>query len=224
MSILVACSSCKSTFRVSDKFAGKEGPCPKCKAKIKVPEVEDVKIHVPEEAAAPAAKGASPGSTKPIRRQETKLTATAWVAIGGGTLAVLLVAIVAGQMEAASPVVAGIGLVALSPPLVFLCYSILRDEELEPYRGVQLWIRVAICAAVYAAGWAAFAFFIPEGFPDEIWGWLYIAPPFFIIGGLAALACFDFEFTTGAVHYGIYVLVTLVLGYLAGLSPLSVAT
>ena len=38
MPIPVICPGCKASFRVSDKFAGKTGPCPKCKTTIKIPE------------------------------------------------------------------------------------------------------------------------------------------------------------------------------------------
>src|SRR5690242_13692422 len=48
--IAVVCPSCHARFQVSEKFAGKEGPCPKCKQKITVPALgEEVKIHGPEE-------------------------------------------------------------------------------------------------------------------------------------------------------------------------------
>src|SRR6187401_2984774 len=49
MAIDVTCASCKTRFQVSDKFAGKQGPCPKCKKIITVPTKKDeVVIHVPE--------------------------------------------------------------------------------------------------------------------------------------------------------------------------------
>ena len=52
MPIAVVCSSCKARFQVSEKFAGKQGPCPKCKSIITIPKVEEqVQIHAPEEAA-----------------------------------------------------------------------------------------------------------------------------------------------------------------------------
>ena len=38
MPIQVICPGCHARFTVSDKFGGKEGPCPKCKQKIKIPE------------------------------------------------------------------------------------------------------------------------------------------------------------------------------------------
>ena len=37
MSIPVVCPGCRTRFKVSDRFAGQSGACPKCKAKIEVP-------------------------------------------------------------------------------------------------------------------------------------------------------------------------------------------
>ena len=50
MSILVICPGCKKQFQVSEKHAGKSGPCPQCKAIIKVPKQEEqVVVHTPEQ-------------------------------------------------------------------------------------------------------------------------------------------------------------------------------
>lgn len=220
MSILVVCPGCKASFNVSDKFAGKEGPCPKCKAKIKIPEQDEVvKIHVPEEHAGGGKDTKGRPTTKPISREETKLKPTMMVAIGGGILAVLVVAVMMRLTGSASPLLAGIGLAVISPPIVIGCYSILRDAELEPHRGTALLVRSSICALVYAVAWGVFAFLLPEGITDEMWSWLFVAPPFLLIGGLTALACLDFDFGTGVIHYSFYVLLTMLLGYLAGLPP-----
>ena len=40
----------------------------------------------------------------------------------------------------------GIGLLLVSPPLAVAAYTFLRDDELEAYRGMQLYIRAAVCA------------------------------------------------------------------------------
>ena len=49
MSILVICPGCGAKFQINEKFAGKQGACPKCKTSIKVPSPDDVKIHIGEE-------------------------------------------------------------------------------------------------------------------------------------------------------------------------------
>ena len=49
MPIAVICPGCKTNFRVNEKFAGQKGPCPKCKTIVVIPQIEEVKIHAPEE-------------------------------------------------------------------------------------------------------------------------------------------------------------------------------
>ena len=72
MAIDVTCAACKTRFQVSDKFAGKQGPCPKCKAIITVPSKKDeVVIHVPESGPKDS-KGVL--VLKPLTRKETRLT------------------------------------------------------------------------------------------------------------------------------------------------------
>ena len=50
MAIAVLCPGCKSQFTVSDQYAGRTGPCPKCKKPITIPAVTAaaVTIHEPE--------------------------------------------------------------------------------------------------------------------------------------------------------------------------------
>ena len=50
MAISVVCSGCKTRFNVSDQFAGRTGPCPKCKKLIKIPQraAGEVTIQEPE--------------------------------------------------------------------------------------------------------------------------------------------------------------------------------
>ena len=48
MAIQVTCSGCHARFKVSDKYAGRKGPCPKCKAEITVPDADEevvIKSH-----------------------------------------------------------------------------------------------------------------------------------------------------------------------------------
>ena len=39
MAIKVLCPGCRTLFTVSDKFAGRTGPCPKCKAPFLVEKI-----------------------------------------------------------------------------------------------------------------------------------------------------------------------------------------
>jgi hypothetical protein len=51
----------------------------------------------------------------------------------------------------------------------------------------------------------------------ELWNWFVVAPPFLIMGSLVALATLDLDFGSGFLHYAFYVLVTIVLQWLAGM-------
>src|SRR5205823_1655709 len=91
MAIDVVCTACKTRFQVSEKFAGKSGPCPKCKATIKIPEkAQEVVIHAPEVSGPKDSKGQA--VLKPISRTEVRLQTTQIVAIVGATVVVLIAA------------------------------------------------------------------------------------------------------------------------------------
>jgi len=221
MSILVVCNSCRTRFQVSEKFAGRSGPCPKCKAVIQIPaKKSEVTIHGGEDFATGGRDAAGQLVLKPIARKETRLDPTMAAGVAGGALVVLLITWVAGSMFQQSLVVRLAGLLLIAPPLIIGAYSFLRDDELEPYRGKALLTRTAICSLAYVGLWAVFAYVASRGgvLTDELWRWLYVAPPFFVIGALAALACFDMDFGSGFMHYTFFVLVSMLLGWVAGLS------
>ena len=72
MPISVTCPGCLTRFTVSDKYAGKKGPCPKCKKDLIVPDKsQEVVIHAPE-IGPKDSKGVS--VLKPLKRAEFKLS------------------------------------------------------------------------------------------------------------------------------------------------------
>ena len=225
MPIAVVCPGCKARFSVSDKFAGKKGPCPKCKGVIQVPEIkaEEVQIHAPEVFASAGKDTKGRPLSKPIPRAETKLGPAVIAAIAGVAVAALAGAI--GVRFAGDglrwPLVP-IGLLALSPAVAVAGYSFLRDDELEPYRGRSLWLRATICAVVYAVLWGLFA--IAQrvfGFTGETWQWLFLGAVFVPLGAAASWASLDLDFGSGSMHFSFYLLVTIVLALVANV-PLSI--
>ena len=58
---------------------------------------------------------------------------------------------------------------------------------------------------------ARFSFATSRLITGEVYQWLYVAPPFFVLGALVALACFDLDFSNGFLHYSFYVLLTMLL-------------
>ncbi|MEX2026079.1 MAG: hypothetical protein WEH44_02245, partial [Pirellulaceae bacterium] len=156
MAILVVCAKCKARFQVSEKFAGQKGPCPKCKSEITVPDKsQEVKIHEPETFGPKGATGRA--VLKPIFREETKWSPVAAGAIGGLVVVCFILAFVIGRVSQVEKIDArgqpagyevGGGLVyvslvlgslALAGGLSFGGYTLVRDSELEPYRGQELW-------------------------------------------------------------------------------------
>lgn len=216
MSILVICPGCRAQFRVGDKNAGKQGPCPKCKALITVPQVEEVKIHIPEEFSSGGKTTSGQLITKPLTRSKTKLSPVVAVGIASAALAAVGLSFALGSLLRDGLIVSGIGTLLVSFPLVMGGYLVLRDDELEPFRGVSLWTRVSICAVVYAALWLGFAF-VPPDFRQQGWYWLFIAPPFLLVGTAAAWASFDMAPENAFFHYTFFLLTTLLLRWAAGM-------
>ncbi len=222
MPIPVTCPKCKTTFKVSDKFAGKQGPCPKCKTLITVPdavpETEDVKIHGPEDA--PPGKTTTGGaSLKPIVRKQSRVNPVA-LAIGiCGTLAVLAAAWVAGK-QLRTILALRVSLLALvSIPIVYAGYLLLKDDELETHSGAVLWLRCLICGLVYAGSWGLLHLVLTNlDLSAEPFYWVFVAPPLILLGAGVAFATLDMDFANGALHYFFYVTCTLLLGWLAGLA------
>jgi hypothetical protein len=222
MPISVVCPGCKARFAVSEKFAGKQGACPKCKAVITVPEVadEEVKIHVPDQFASAGKDTKGRSVSKPIARVEAKVTPVATVSIVGAAIVALILAFVLRGLENKVPVIVA-GLAVISGPSVLAAYTFLRDAELEPYRGRSLIIRVALCGLAYALLWAAYwplpAYEILTG---ESWQWVFIAPVFVSVGAGVAWATLDLDFGSAAMHYCFFVLVCLLLRFALGMPPL----
>jgi predicted Zn finger-like uncharacterized protein len=220
MAIDVTCPNCHTRFQVSDKFAGKSGPCPKCKTTIKVPDKsQEVVIHAPEVSGPTDSKGQA--VLKPIARTEVRLQAPQIAAIVGSVLVVFIVAFVLRLQYKGGPVppvILILGSVLLGPPLAFAGYTFLRDDELEPFRGTEVLLRSLACGLAYAAIWGAYWFIFAYLNPKPPSGWqpnwqimCAVAPIMIALGAFAAQASLEFELTTGALHYALYLSATVLL-------------
>ena len=220
MAILVVCPGCTARFTVSDQYAGKTGPCPKCKKPITVPrpQADAVTIHEPERPAA-GPVGAKP-ATVPFRSLDRPVPPIAFVLGGAGALTLLVLAwllrAVGGGPPPAWLALTTAFLVGI--PCAAIGYAALRNREMEAYRGSGLLLRCLACAAVYAALWAVRGL-LPADQTREMYQWLYIAPAFLLPGALAALVAFDFEWGTAVAHFSFYVLFTALLRWLSGFQP-----
>ncbi len=222
MPISVVCPGCKARFSVSEKFAGKKGPCPKCKQVITVPEppAEDVTIHVPEQFASGGKDSKGRGVSKPILRKETKVKPVVAVGIAGATLVALAIAFLLRPVENKLPLIV-VGLAIVSAPLALAGYTFMRDDAREPYRGRALMMRAALCGLAYAVLWGVYYPLPAYGLiTGEAWQWVFVAPVFISIGAAAAWACFDLDFGSAAMHYCFYLLLTLLLRFALGMPAL----
>ncbi len=222
MTIQVVCPGCKKRFSVDDKFAGKQGPCPKCKTVIKVPEkTDDVVVHEPEGFGPKDKKGRA--VLKPIERTETKFSPVIAGVAAGSSLLVLLIAVLFRGQEQTPTGLLVLGAILLAPPLVWAGYAFLRDDEYEPFVDRELWIRVGACSLVYALLWGLVPLIAGYGLQLdqlELIHMAFLAPVLIGLGAFTAYASLDFDFGMGAMHYGMYLSVTVLLRLVLGLTPL----
>ena len=227
MAISVVCRGCHVRFKVSDKFAGQTGACPKCKAPIQVPALKDeVVVHEPENYGPKNTSGRA--TLKPISRIETRLSPVVWTGILGACAIVLLTSFVMRfackndeGVVVLPQLIKTVAVLVLGPPLVFAGYVFLRDDELEPHRGNSLYARVAVCSIIYAVLWLAYGYItnsLFQGSP-QLYELAILVPALVCAGGVASLACMELDFTTGAMHYGFYLFVIVGLSLLAGDPP-----
>lgn len=217
--INVTCPSCMKRFEVSQKFAGKSGPCPACKKTIKIPEKkEEVVVHEPEIGPRDAT---GKRVLAPVLRQESTVSAPVLVGIGLGIAFAIAAAIVfrlKPELAEKFRIVASIaGAIILAAPIVYGTYTFLRDQELGAHKGKELWVRILSCAAGYALLWVIFpiaklAMNIQQLEPTPI---VVCVAVMVAVGAGIALAALEFEYLMGLVHYGMYFGVCLLLYFIA---------
>ena len=225
MSIRVTCPGCHTRFEVADKFAGQEGPCPKCKVKITIPKPGDeVVIHEAEhEAGAVGVSGRH--ALKTYKKQDTKFKPMMFAGVIGAVLVLMLVALVLrGTAEKPTWLLAAAA-VLLGPPAAWAGYTFLRDDELEGYSGANLWIRASACGLVYALLWLVYMFVgnqvwgvdaMQNGM--EIWQMLVLGAGVLGIGTGAAYVTLDLDAGSGFFHCAMYFAVTILLRWIIGLA------
>lgn len=225
MAINVICPGCHKRFTVSEKFAGKRGPCPKCKGEILIPSAQDeVKIHGGE-AFGPKDKTGR-ATLQPIFRAEPKITLVAAFSIGAAVATVFLIALVlrfsvADKQATSFLMIMSLGAIVIAPPLALGGYAFVRNDELEPYRGQELWVRVGICAAVYAIIWGVIGIIDMYAFQGDGFSLpmvVLFVPLMAVAGAGIAHVSLDLDFFSGIMHYGLYLLVSVLLRLLVGIA------
>ncbi len=227
MPIQITCQKCHKRFSVSEKFAGKSGPCPNCKTTIKIPEKdEEVVIHSPDNYGPTDSAGNA--VLKPIEREEVEANPVAIVGIVGGII-VAIVAAIAMRMLFSPTEDGGVdptlwwmlfgGAILLGPPLAWAGYWFLRNDELEPHKGTELLVRSLVCGLIYAALWGGYALLKAKYFelsPPEMFHFAFIGPVLLGAGGTTGMASMELDFGSGAMHYAFYLLVTVLFCFVIG--------
>lgn len=224
MSIRVTCPGCHTRFNVSEKFSGREGPCPKCKKIIKIPKSsEDVKVHVPENFGPKSVAGEA--VLKPVFRQETKLSPVQIVLIFSFIIGIAVIALMlrvgVANKDSFSPLILTGLSILVAAPCVFAGYTFLRDSELASLSGQDLWIRVGICALVYGLSWLSF--YVANLAMDDDFGTttrIFGMAAMFVIGALAANLLLGLDFTLCILHFGLFFGCCLILRAIIGLTLL----
>ena len=225
MSIRVTCPGCHTRFNVSDKFAGREGPCPKCKKAIKIPDKsEEVVIHAPE--TGPKDSAGRP-VLKPIARKETKLSSSQIAIIICTIVGFLMASLVLNQVYDADAFpfwLLWLGAMGLAVAVSYAGYTFLRDQELGVFSGRELWVRVLGCAAVYALLWILIPL-MNYAFVDLGKTGAFVAIGIMLASGAAAsMLAFDFDYLIGLLHCGMYLACSLLCRFVAGLETIPAPT
>ena len=216
MPISVVCPGCYKRFQVSEKFAGKKGPCPNCQTIIDIPK-EQVKIHAPEEFVSGGKTVKGRKILQPLTRLNTDFTLRDILLAAGGLIAVFLIATVLGRLELESNLLGGIGLFLIAFPLAFFGERLLKDaDDLHPLELPVILRKSAICGAAYAFLWICFEFLAKYMQADGVFILVYLVP-FALFSLFVAHVVFDFDFARGLFHYLFFFLAVVLLRGLLGL-------
>ena len=180
-------------------------------------------VHAPESFGPKTRSGEA--VLKPIARSETRVSTLTWVISAVLVLLILGTAFWLRDPAGEQPIwLLAIGALALAFPIARLGYAVLRDDELQPFVGKSLWIRVAIVSALYAATWAAITW-LPVAASFDTLAMYQIAILLAIVisfGTAVAYFSFDLEVGSAFFHYAFYLGSTILLRMLMALPPFSV--
>lgn len=220
--IRVTCPHCFKRYEVSEKFAGKEGPCPNCKKTIRVPAMDEQVVIHEKESFGGVKDTAGRLVFEPIKREDAKFSPVALAIVLFSALLVLALAyfVVRPMEDASKTPILILGSLALAFPIVYGAYWFTRNDELEPFQGTDLWIRVALCSVAFAVLWGLYALVIPYiGINEDEFPYLLLWVSICIAAGAgAAMGCFEVDFFVGFMIYATYLIVTVVLRLAMNLS------
>jgi hypothetical protein len=231
MPIPVTCPGCLTRFTVSDKYAGKTGPCPKCKKQLVVPDKsQEVVIHAPEPTGPKDTKGVA--VLKPLKRAEFKLSG--FELLLAGVLFVLAVGFALYGRIGFTEVpwwMPALGTIVLAFPLAWIGYSFFHDDELAEYSGRERLSRIGACAAVFGLSWGLYwflAYYLGNKTLSQVDAvqFAIFVVLMFVVGTLGSMLSMELEIGQSLLHYSMFFAVTFLLALLMGVTiaePLSTA-
>ena len=211
MAIHVICPGCMARFEVSDRFAGKKGPCPKCGHLIEIPK-ENVVVHAPDELMIDGKKVKNPDFIRPIERKSFSFTGRA-VLVNLVTAAVVLTVATVFHFIHFAPLAMAVGVIlslAVAFPLVKYGYMVFRDQDdLEIFLGGQLNQKSAVGAAGFVGFWILFEILLWFMNPGA-WSFFYIIPVV-ILASFIPLVLFDLDFSNALAIVVVFALLVILL-------------
>jgi hypothetical protein len=205
MPLHVICPGCLKRFQVSDRFAGKQGPCPNCNTIISIPDAP-VRMHDTEEGELEK-HGGQRALYRPIPRidMDFDLVQTGQYALSVVSILFFTVGLGWISMPVTLRSLLGFaGLCAVAFPLTLFGYQVMRDrEQLFIFTGRELYRRAAITAASYVFLWIVFEYMLITSGAEAVVSWIYFAA-FACLGSLITHAVFEMNQGGAFLHYCIF--------------------
>lgn len=211
MGIRVICPGCMRRFEVSERFAGKKGPCPKCGHEIEIPK-ENIVIHAPDEIIIEGKKVKNPDFVRPIEREPYAFSRRQMIINIIGAIVILAFAYLfhflgSGPLKWMAGT-AGIFVVAFA--LAKTGYILVRNpDDLEIFLGGELFRKSCLVALGYVVCWTVFEILL-----------LYLNPGFFffafllpiaLLAAFIPLVAFDTDYGDSFMLFVIFVLCVVVI-------------
>lgn len=221
MPIDVICPGCHKRFQVSEKFAGKKGPCPGCNTVIEIPKLEDVVVVHERE----TTKTGAPAKINSIQRQKTTVSKFELI-FGLSTLVLGFIITAAVRMALPEPsstqlffmaILAG-GLLGIGTSL--LGYIVFRSQDTAIDNGRKTLIKVCLVGLAYVFIWRLLALITTGVLTQDgdviLPGVIILAIAFAAMASFLPMALFEFEYIQGLIHVVLFVaslaIYSLILG------------
>jgi hypothetical protein len=208
-------------FSVSERFAGKKGPCPQCKTIIEIPK-EEVKIHAPDEAVRDGKAVVGGVNIAPLERVTRDFDVEHAKRAAGIVAALLFVSLILGFFRIPATfldVVGGLCVIVIGVPVALYGYLTFLDREtLFVWTGNDLYKRSAVCGAAYGILWIIMELALwYSGASTNVVSLVMIIVLFGSMSVLAPYITFDFNINQAIGHYSAFFILVLILRGLIGL-------